>query len=325
MSFVCTVLEEARGDGVSLDVLGCFEDTIWLADVAWNIGTLLVLVEKCTVEPEVAQSEQQQQPLGTSRLLLAAEFFEKAETLYSVCQNVGPGQEMTHVLGKNRYMSLLVAACARLDADSLDVTGHAARRETQLMNLEASYNAGGKSSDAASSTSDDATIATASLIKAYENVGTADRMMMRDVGFEDDETMSIRKTALMLLFTLLCRAGAALSGSSSDALATAPQAATTVSYMPPSTAVQLRQLLSTREQDFLLLSAIDLKKCADIACSEPGALQKRPGCYFSCRGKHVIRRGPPMNPVLLPLVISLVLLVQLMSREIASSAACFVT
>ena len=94
-------------------------------------------------------------------------------------------------------------------------------------------------------------------------------MMMRDVGFEDDETMSIRKTALMLLFTLLCRAGAALSGSSSDALATAPQAATTVSYMPPSTAVQLRQLLSTREQDFLLLSAIDLKKCADIACSEP--------------------------------------------------------
>ena len=144
LSFVCTVLEEARGDGVSLDVLGRFEDTIWLADVAWNIGTLLVLVEKCAVEPEVAQSEQQQQPLGTSRLLLAAEFFEKAETLYSVCQNVGPGQEMTHVLGKNRYMSLLVAACARLDADSLDVTGHAARRETQLMSLEASYNAGGK-------------------------------------------------------------------------------------------------------------------------------------------------------------------------------------
>ena len=35
------------------------------------------------------------------------------------------GQEMTHVLGKNRYMSLLIAACARLDADSLDVEGHA--------------------------------------------------------------------------------------------------------------------------------------------------------------------------------------------------------
>ncbi len=263
LSFVCTVLEEARVDGAPLDVLGCFEDAVWLADVAWNLGNLLVLTEQCTIDPDLAKP--QQQPPGTPRLLLAAECFEVAESLYTACQSLGQGREMTHVLGKNRYMSLLVAACARLDADSLDITGHAARRDAQLMDLEASYEPAGRSSSTAS---ESGAAATASLVKAHENVTVADRMMMRDVGFEDDETVSIRKTALMLLFTLLCRAGAPLLSPTCADTASATNTTTTIS-VPPSTAVQLRELISTREQDFLLLSAIDLKKCADIACSEP--------------------------------------------------------
>ena len=102
----------------------------------------------------------------------------------------------------------------------------------------------------------DVTEALSSLVLAKSDADRADALLQRNLGFEDEDSLSMRKMALMVLFTILCRAGRALPKGASGGVGAAAGST-------------LQTLVSARERDFLLLSADELKRLADIACSEP--------------------------------------------------------
>jgi hypothetical protein len=254
---VLKVAAAAEQDGTGLDTLGGFSDLVWIADSAWNLANLLVQPDKCTMK----LTTEQHAPTG--RLRTAAECFELAQQLYGLSARMGQGRDMGHVLGRNQYLCLLLAACARLDADSLDGPAHAQRKASLLAATQECYTtaAGGGAGEEVKVGEVQAAAAT-SLKLAKTDADTAEELLRRASGFEDGDSLLMRKTALMLQFTLLCRAGRALSPSQQQQHEQQQQQQQ--QQMEP-----LQALLRSREQDFLLLSAEDLKRCADIACSEP--------------------------------------------------------
>ncbi|MEC8391557.1 MAG: hypothetical protein VXZ58_01590, partial [Actinomycetota bacterium] len=227
-------------------------------------------------------------PSAENRLRTAAECLEIAEYLYHASSQLGQGKEMSYVIGRNRYMSLLLAACARLDADSLDESAEQARRQSIKMDLEECY-APYESKSAPETGVDDAAnnkdeqggglsrlkavenVALNSLLKANDDVDKADELLQRNLGFEDDDSLMIRKTVLIVKFTLLCRVGTPLRDANETNGFNEIKSLHNSSSEPKKVGSKsaLKEFVVNRERDFLQLSAEELKRCADIACSEP--------------------------------------------------------
>ena len=175
--------------------LGSFAEALWLADLSWNLANMLVHKERCSIlaESDTAATMKASSaaassglnlpaivgfeagPHDSARLLTAAHLFEMAETFYAACSECQEGHMHCLALSKNRHSCLLVGAACRLDAHELGNAQDA--RQAKLLSA------------------------------AAESAQRAFDMSRRDAGFQDADALQLRQTALLLLFTALCRSG----------------------------------------------------------------------------------------------------------------------
>lgn len=271
---VVELIDAVLRDGTDIATLGSFQDLEWLADLSWNMGSVLsagratrflgdvdaTTVDPCTESDKNSGTGAHTTLLSTAlREITAAEFFETAERMYGAIPYEDKG-----VSALNQSLCLLMSSGARLDANSAtperwrspllslndgsrsdDIGNTSPRKKPRKFYSEGMREAdesfGGPRAEEVSP--EDATILQNNLDMALSACRRADDVLRKHAGFHDDPRgQTFRKVALVYEFSVECRSRPA------DALA----------------------FTNSREMDFLSLSATQLWTCTIVAEREGG-------------------------------------------------------
>ncbi len=107
---VLDIVGAVTDDGANVDSLGTSSELKWLADMSWNLGTILIHSVRCKFSPRM-ESTLVKRP-DELRLQTGAAFMESAEFLYKLSDT----EEKS--LTDSRCHCLLMATGARLDSDT---------------------------------------------------------------------------------------------------------------------------------------------------------------------------------------------------------------
>ena len=215
--------------------LGSFEEALWLADIAWNVANLLIHTQMCHFQAEAeAEGGGGAHPEPSSgRLLVASQLFELAKQFYGVCTMHDRGREYAQMLQKNMHTCSLVAASCKLDAHAIPSANSPSPEGW-----------------------DDGILREASLLAEQALTSLNEP---QHLGFHDGESLTLQKTALMVMFTALCRGGGADTDTgmgSTSACSGGGESAASI-------------FLQKYRSIMHLLSAEELERCATVATAGP--------------------------------------------------------
>lgn len=277
---VVALLKQVDSDGCELTSLGAYDDLEWLADLCWNLGTMLTPLAATSfteaagaARPTLISNPAREQPeqptrsenvYSACRLFTAAEFFESAVHMYAVIP-----YEDTSIRTLNQCVCLLLASGARLDADTFLRNAVREGRES----LETTHSVGYEDGSASAAllggglgdTHEGAPISIVTkcaevgiffgansvkmnLEKSRENAMDAKKVLTEYLHSNDrtesftDKGVMFRKVAFVYEYTVACRLGAN----------------------------EATSFWGNRKEDFLALSAAQLLQCFYIAQKEPG-------------------------------------------------------
>jgi len=233
-------IEKDEGPQHGASSLGAADELVWVANLSWNIATLLTRQDVCmfTINDEATS-------LSTDRekedcLLLVARLYELAHFLF---------ERMEERISNDLTLCLLLSAAARIDADSYSRTNTS--QPSTISAITAAFTGITKSSDGETPFSDydpsrsssSAQVPSNNLMQARLSIHKANRQLKALSDFEDDESRHLRRSSLIFEFYVLCR------------LRDTPQC---------------RAFLQENRDDFLLLTPHDLLYCSKVSRRERG-------------------------------------------------------
>lgn len=302
MRSVGKVLDVVTQESIPLSILGSSEELVWIADLSWNVANVLcrgdilssLRTTASTADTSFTPSNRaidESQYGGDvanstfDRFILAADFFELSQKLYNyahVMENAEGSMSLNDYVS-NQYKSLLIASACRIDADTYLKNQHQISlmkgSTSSTSDKENTANGGVAGHDQFPSTSTDATRLAPQSIEnvnaAWLDVVIADRMLSNEVGFGNENTLHMRKISILLQFTILCRTSRqrgfrySIDNSTKQPPSTHPD----IVSIDTNTAVKepiLEAFVREKERDFMILNALELRRCAEIAYNEAG-------------------------------------------------------
>lgn len=231
--------------------LGAVDELVWVANLSWNIATLLTRQEEACLFTAVHDCAPTH--LSTDRekedcLLLVARLYELTHFLF---------ERMEQHSSNDLTLCLLLSAAARIDADSYSSsrTTTTTTNTAQLLMLsctsltkpsldgEAPFSDYDPPSSSISSSSSSSIVPSNNLLQARLSIHKANRQLKALSDFEDDEARHLRRSSLIFEFYILCR------------LRDTPKC---------------RAFLLDNRDDFLLLAPQDLLYCSKVSRRERG-------------------------------------------------------
>lgn len=277
-------VEMAMSDDVDLQLLGSPKHLEWLPEVAWNLSAVVLREKSCKFQGSIAsnmmtdETQLSNSEETVQRLLLGADFAEKADLLYALVP-----YEDRALSRQNQSTCLLVASGARLTVDVALLTRHS--------KADAKSTGGAFSGSSLSlSKTNDLIVASSSHSSANETVREnlaaverncvkVDTMMRSSLSFAVDEQLqTIRRINMIFHFTLMCKLGGE----------------------------KLSAFVKERKLELLQLSAEKLIECSDIARQERGGTAEAVRAMLLlaqqvCMREQITRKSP-LNTVFVRLI-----------------------
>jgi hypothetical protein len=275
VSLIAAIEKEEREGGDpqrGASSLGAVDELIWVANLSWNIATLLTRQqdgdEACIPVLFTVNDCCEPTRLSTDRekeecLLLVARLYELAHFLFERMEQ--PNSSSSSSSSNDLTLCLLLSAAARIDADSYSRTttniAQSSGGSTMTMMMSGGIAAlpsitkassdgetpfsdyDPPSSSSICSSSSSSIVPSNNLLQARLSIHKANRQLKALSDFDDDESRHLRRSSLIFEFYVLCR------------LRDTPKC---------------RAFLLENRDDFLLLAPQDLLYCSKVSRRERG-------------------------------------------------------
>jgi hypothetical protein len=204
-AFITLWYEKISREGYDISVMGSYSDIIWLADMAWNFGILLMEKNRCILScdkfssNENTNNELKHLYADINRYFLASEFLVSAQRLYSLAN---PGSSIQrdgfklNIALQNEILCLLLSASIRLDVDALISNAIACVKRTSTLQNEGIL---------------DESIITCNMNAVSEQLSHVDTLVRQIMGLgnanKSSSQLNITSLYVILVLTVMCRVG----------------------------------------------------------------------------------------------------------------------